>query len=41
MSHSLVNAIRLNCGIWKTIKDKTPRSLLVAGDRKAQVHGLD
>jgi len=31
MSHSLADAIRLNCGIQKVKEDKTPKNLLVAG----------
>ena len=41
MSHSLANTIGLNCGIRKAKEDKTLRSPLVAGARKAQVHGVD
>ena len=41
MSHSLADAIRLNCDIWKVREDKVPRSQLVAGAWKAQVHGVD
>ena len=40
-SHSLADAIGLNCEIWKARKDKVSRSQLVAGARRAQVHGVD
>ena len=40
-SQSLIDAIRLNYGIWKAREDKTPRSSLVAGVWKAQVHGVN
>ena len=41
MSHLVADAIGLNCGIWKARENKTPRSLLVAGVRRAQVHWVD
>ena len=41
MSHSLVDAIGFNCGIQKVRKDKAPRSQLVPGAWKAQVHEVD
>ena len=41
MSHSLVDAIRMNYRIRKAREDKTPRSLFVAGAWRAQVHGVD
>ena len=41
MSHSLADAIRLNCEIRKTREDKVPRSQLVEGAWKAQVHEVD
>ena len=37
-SHSLADAIGLNCGIRKVREDKTP---LVVGAWRAQVHGVD
>ena len=37
----MVNAIGLNCGIRKASKDMIPRSLLVIGAWRAQVHGVD
>ena len=37
----MADAIGLNCGIQKTSEDKTPRSPLVAGAWRAQVHGVD
>ena len=40
-SHSLAVAIELNCKIWKARKDKVSTSQLVAGARRAQVHGID
>ena len=40
-SQSLEDAIGLNCEIWKAREDKTPKSSLVAGTWKAQVHGVD
>ena len=40
-SHSLADAIRLNCKIQKAKEDKTLRSPLVAGAWRAQVHGVD
>ena len=41
-SHSLAaDAIRLNCGIQKVREDKIPRSPLVVGAQRAQVHGVD
>ena len=36
-----MDAIGLNCEIWKDSEDKTPRSPLVAGTWKVQVHGVD
>ena len=41
MSHSLVDAIGMNCGIWKVREDKTQKSPLVEGAKRAQVHGVD
>ena len=41
MSHSLADAIRLNCEIRKARKDKASRSQLVAGAWRAQVHGVN
>ena len=41
MSHSLVDAIRLNCGIWKARGDKTLRSPLIAGAWRPQVPVVD
>ena len=35
------DAIGLNCEIRKASEDKIPRSLLVAGAWRAQVHGVD
>ena len=40
-SHSLPNAIGLNCGIRKAREDKVPKSQLVVGAWKAQVHKVD
>ena len=40
-SHSLADAIALNCGIRKVREDKTLRSPSVAGVWKAQVHEVD
>ena len=40
-SHSLADAIKLNCEIRKVREDKTPRSPLVARAWRAQVHGVD
>ena len=37
----MADAIGLNCGIWKDREDKTPRSPLVAGVLRAQVHRVD
>ena len=37
----MVDAIGLNCEIQKDREDKTPRSSLVAGAWRAQVHGVD
>ena len=37
----MVDAIGLNCEIRKDSEDKTPRSPLVAGTWKVQVHRLD
>ena len=37
----MVDAIGLNCGIQKASEDMTPRSPLVAGAWRAQVHGVD
>ena len=36
-----MDAIRLNCGIQKASENKTPRSLLVVGVWRAQVHEVD
>ena len=36
-----MDAIRLNYKIRKARTDKTPRSPLVAGAWRAQVHGID
>ena len=36
-----MNAIGRNCGIQTTSKDNTPRSPLVAGGWRAQVHWID
>ena len=36
-----MDAIRLNCEIWKVRKDKAPRSQLVVGAWRAQLHGVD
>ena len=41
ISHSLADAIGLNCEIWNVREDKAPRSQLVAGAWRAQVHGVD
>ena len=41
MSHSLADAIGLNCNIRKVREDKVPRSQLVAGAWRAQVHRVD
>ena len=38
MSHSVVDAIGLNCGIRKVREDKTPKSPLEARAWRAQVH---
>ena len=35
----MVNAIGLNCGIWKASEDKTSRSPLVVGVWRVQVLG--
>ena len=40
-SHSLEDAVGLNCRIRKAREDKAPRSQLVAGIWRAQVHGVD
>ena len=40
-SHLLVDAIGLNYGIQKVREDKTPRSPLVEGVWRDQVHGVD
>ena len=40
-SYLLADAIRLNCGIQKAREDKVPRSQLVTGAWRAQVHGVD
>ena len=37
----MVDAIGLNCRIQKASEDMTPRSPLVAGAWRAQVHGVD
>ena len=37
----MADAIGLTCGIWKANEDKTPRSPLVAGAWRAQVHWVD
>ena len=37
----MADAIGLNCGIWKGREDKAPRSQLVVGAWRAQVHGVD
>ena len=36
-----MDAIGLNCGFQKTREDKAPRSQLVAGVSRTQVHGVD
>ena len=41
MSHLMADAIGLNCWTWKAKEDKTPRSSLVTGAWRAQVHGID
>ena len=41
MSHSLADAIGLNCRIQKARKDKTPRSPLVAEAGRVQVYRVD
>ena len=41
MSHSLVDAIRMNYRIRKAREDKTPRSLLVVRAWRVQVYGVD
>ena len=41
MYHSLANAIGLNCWIRKAREDKAPRSQLVGGAWRAQVHGVE
>ena len=41
MSHLVLDAIELNCGIRKPREDKTPKSPLIAGAWRAQVHGID
>ena len=41
MCHSLTNAIEQNCRIRKVREDKAPRSQLVAGAWRVQVHGVD
>ena len=41
ISHSLVDAIGLNCGIRKAREDKAPRSQFEAGAWRTQVHGVD
>ena len=40
-SHSLVDAIGLNCEIRKVKEGKAPRSQLVAGAWRAQVHEVN
>ena len=40
-SHLVADAIELNCGIRKAREDKTPKSPLIAGAWRAQVHGID
>ena len=40
-SHSLIDAIGLNCGFLKGREDKFPRSQLVAGAWAAQVYVVD
>ena len=40
-SHSLTDAIGLNCRIRKVREDKVPRRQLVAGAWRAQVHWVD
>ena len=37
----MADAIGLNCEIRKTREDKAPRSQLVAGAWRAQVHGVN
>ena len=37
----MLDAIVLNCGIWKASEDKTPRSPLVVGAWRAQVHEVE
>ena len=37
----MADAIELNCEIQKDREDKTPRSSLVVGAWRAQVHGVD
>ena len=37
----MTDAIGWNCEIWKASEDKIPRSPLVAGGWKAQVHWID
>ena len=37
----LVDAIGLNCVIWRVREDKVSLSQLVAGAWKARVHGVD
>ena len=41
MRHLVADAIELNCGIRKAREDKTPKSPLIAGAWRAQVHGID
>ena len=41
MCHSLTNAIEQNCRIQKVREEKAPRSQLVAGAWRVQVHGVD
>ena len=40
-SHSLADAIGLNCGILKAREDKATKSPLVTSAERAQVHGVD
>ena len=41
MSQSLADAIKCIAGSGKAKEDKVPRSQLVAGAWRAQVHGVD
>ena len=36
-----MDAIGLNCGIWKAREDRVLRSQLVVGDWRAQIHRVD